>query len=291
MERRYGIGVMQVGRMMERAGSPEALLELVLAFDHAAAVRDLAEHGFGLIELAGDLSLFIPEAFSDSQVERLAALAAELNLGYTVHLPLWSIELASPQEPVRRGSVEAVVRSIEQTLPLQPEVYVLHATGALAAEFGRWTLPPVARGALIGLLQERARQSLEEILSATGLPPRRLAIETVEFPFEQTMELAEALDTSVCLDVGHVLAGFSGPVDPFDALARCLPRLAEIHLHDAPWWGPDFAMRYDQDHRPLGQGDLDLPRLRQTLAAANWDGPIILELRLEQALESLRVLH
>src|SRR5688572_30364936 len=195
MERRYGIGVMQVGRMMERAGSPEALLELVLVFDHAAAVRDLAEHGFGLIELAGDLELFIPEAFAPAQVERLVALAAELGLGYTVHLPLWSVELASPQEPVRRGSVQAVIRTIEQTRPLDPAVYVVHATGALAAEFGRWTLPPIAKSALIGLLQERAHQSIEEILRATGLPPRRLAIETVEFPFEQTLELAEALDT------------------------------------------------------------------------------------------------
>jgi sugar phosphate isomerase/epimerase len=287
---RYGIGSMQIGRMLERAGSPEALLGMVLGFDHAAAVRDLAEHGFGLIELAGDLALFIPEAFSPAQVERLAVLAAELNLTYTVHLPLWSVEPASPLEPVRRGSVEAVIRNIEETRPLQPTVYVLHATGALAAEFGRWRLPSVAKGALIGLLQERARQSLEEILSATGLPPRALAIETVEFPFAQTLELAEALDCSLCLDVGHVLAGFSGPVDPFDALSRCLPRLAELHLHDAPWWGPEFTMRYDQDHRPLGQGDLDLPRLLATLAAANWDGPAILELRLEEALASLRVL-
>jgi sugar phosphate isomerase/epimerase len=291
MARRVGIGSMQVGRMLERAGSPEALLGMVLGFDHAAVVRDLAGHGFGVIELSGDLPLFIPEAFAPSQVERLAALATELNLAYTVHLPLWSIEPASPQEPVRRGSVQAVVRSIEQTRPLQPEVYVLHATGSLAAEFGRWTLPPVAKAALIGLLQDKARQSLEEILAATGIPPRSIAIETVEFPFEQTVELAEALDCSLCLDVGHVLAGFSGPVDPFDALERCLPRLAELHLHDAPWWGPDFTMRYDQDHRPLGQGDLDVARLLASLAAAAWNGPVILELRLDEALASLGVLR
>jgi sugar phosphate isomerase/epimerase len=288
MALRFGIGSMQVGRMLEGAGSPEALLGMVLGFDHAAVVRDLAEHGFGLIELAGDLSLFVPEAFAPRQIEGLAALATELGLAYTVHLPLWSVEPASPQEPVRLGSVEAVIRSIEQVRPLQPEVYVLHATGALAAEFGRWWLPPVAKGALIGLLQEKAHQSVEEILRATGLPPRALAIETVEFPFAQTVELAEALDCSLCLDVGHVLAGFSGPVDPFDALERCLPRLAEMHLHDAPWWGPDFAMRYDQDHRPLGEGDLDVARLLAALSAANWDGPVVLELRLEEALASLR---
>jgi sugar phosphate isomerase/epimerase len=282
---------MQIGRTLQRAGSSEALLESVLRFDHAAAVRDLAGAGFGVVELAGDLELFVPEAFAPAQIERLGALAAELGLTYTVHLPLWSVEPASPLEPVRRGSVEALVANIAATRPLAPEVYVLHATNALAAEFGRWRLPPVARGALVGLLAERARQSLEEILAATGLPSRALAIETVEFPFEPTLDLAEELDLSICLDVGHVLAGFAGPVDVFAALERCLPRLAEIHLHDAPWWGPEFTMRYHEDHRTLGDGDLDLGRLLDRLLAAGWDGPVVLELRVDEAVASLEVIR
>jgi sugar phosphate isomerase/epimerase len=290
---RFGIGSMQVGRMLQGAGSPEALLETILGFDHAAVVRDLtdSEPAFTVVELAGDLILFIPEAFAPAQIERLAALAAERGLRYTVHLPLWSVEPASPLAPVRRGSVDALVANIEATRPLDPEVYVLHATNALAAEFGRWALPPVAKGALLALLQDRAQQSVEEVLAATGFPNRALAIETVEFPFELTLELAEALDCSICLDVGHVLAGFSGPIDPFDALERCLPRLAEVHLHDAPWWGPDFTMRYDQDHRPLGDGDLDLPRLLSRLTAAAWNGPLILELRLDEARASLAAIR
>ena len=287
MPLRFGIATMQIGRMLQQADSLASLGETIRRFDHAAAVRDLASAGFGVVELASDLTLFVPDAFAPTQVERLAALAAERGLAYTVHLPLWSVEPASPLEPVRRGSVEALVAAIRATQPLAPEVYVLHATNALAAEFGRWTLPPVARGALLGLLAERAQQSLEEVLAATGMPSRTLAIETVEFPFDLTLALAEELDLSLCLDVGHVLAGFSGPVDPFEALDRCLPRLAEIHLHDAPWWGPEFRMRYHEDHRPLGDGDLDVPRLLDVLLAAGWTGPLVFELRLEQAVASL----
>jgi sugar phosphate isomerase/epimerase len=281
----------QLGRSLQQAGSAEALLETVLRFDHAGAVRDVAAAGFRVVELAGDLTLFVEDAFAPAQIERLGAAGRELGLTYTVHLPLWSVEPASPLEPVRRGSVEALIQNVEATRPLAPEVYVLHATNALAAEFGRWTLPPVAKGALYALLQERARRSLEELLAATGVPSRAFAIETVEFPFDLTLDLAEALDCSICLDVGHVLAGFGGPMDLFEALERCLPRLAEVHLHDAPWWGPDFRMRYHEDHRPLGEGDLDVARLLDRLSAAGWAGPLVFELRVEQALASLELIR
>lgn len=273
--------------MMELAGSTEGLLEYVLTFDHAAAVRDLAEHGFGIIELSGDVELFLPNAYNDAAIEGLLALKREIGLAYTVHLPMWSVEPSSPQQDVRRGSVDAVVRAIRTIAPLEPEVYVLHATNALAAEFGRWNLPPVARTALLGILQANAQRSLEEILGATGVASRSLAIETIEFPFDLTLELAEELDLGVCVDVGHVLAGFSGPLDPVDALERAGSRLAEIHLHDSPRVGPDGEMRYDLDHRPLGAGDLDVPRVLGTLEAAGFTGPVVFELALDQAVASM----
>ncbi len=288
---RFGVGSMQVGRMMELAGSAEGLLEYILTFDHAAAVRDLAEHGFDIVELSGDVEIFLPGAYSEAAVAGLLELKRDLGLAYTVHLPMWSVEPSSPQQDVRRGSVEAVVRAIRTTLPLEPEVFVLHATNALAAEMGRWKLPPIARTALLGILQENARRSLVEILEATGIATRSLAVETIEFPFDLTLELAEELDLGVCVDVGHVLAGFSGTLDPFEALERALPRLMEVHLHDSPRMGPDGEMRYDLDHRPLGQGDLDVPRLLSVLDAAGFGGPVVFELPLDQAVASLETIR
>jgi sugar phosphate isomerase/epimerase len=80
-------------------------------------------------------------------------------------------------------------------------------------------------------------------------------------------------------------------VDLFAALERCLPRLAEVHLHDGPWQGPEERIGYGKDHQPLGTGGLDVPRLLDRLTAAHFDGPIILELRLEQALVSLQLIR
>jgi sugar phosphate isomerase/epimerase len=159
---------------------------------------------------------------------------------------------------------------------------VFHSTGALASEFYRMRLPEMARALILRQFQNNARESIQAILAETGIASRQLAIETIEFPFELTAELAEQPDLSMCLDTGRVLVGFSGSVDLFGALERCLPRLAEIHLHDGPWQGPEGRIGYGKDHQSLGTGGLDVPRLLDRLTAANFDRLIILELRVEQ---------
>ncbi len=288
---RFGIMAMQIDALVPAGISPQNAMAQIAAFDHAGHVRRLAARGFNPIELGGDMVLFFPHAFATPAIEHLAGLRSETGLGYTVHLPLWSVEPSTPLTPVRQGSVRAVVDSIRATLPLEPEVYVLHSTGALAAEFYRMRIPELARGLALRQFQNGARESIKTILAETGLPSRKLAIETIEFPFEMTLELAEELDLSICFDTGHVLVGFSGPVGLFDALERCLPRLGEVHLHDGPWQGPEMRIGYGKDHQPLGAGDLDLPRFLDRLAAAHYTGPLVFELRTEEALASLDLIR
>jgi sugar phosphate isomerase/epimerase len=184
--------------------------------------------------------------------------------------------------------VEAIVETLRATQPLEPEVYVLHATGALAAEFYNMQISELARAFLLRQFQSGARASLEQILMETGIPSRRIAIETIEFPLDLTLELADELDLSLCLDTGHVLAGFPGWYDFFDVLEKCLPRLAEVHLHDSLLM-PEGKRGYGEDHKPLGHGDLELAHLLDSLSAAHFNGPLIFELQLEEALESLKV--
>lgn len=288
---RFGIMAMQIDQLIPSGLAPQDAMAHIAGFDHAALVRRLALSGFDLIELGGDLALFFPQAFSPAAIERLAALKQELGLTYTLHLPLWSVEPSTPLAPVRQGSTQAVIGAIQAALPLEPQVYVLHATGTLAAEFYRMRLPELARALILRQFQNHARESLQAILAETGIHSRQLAIETIEFPFDLTLELAEELDLAVCLDTGHVLVGFSGPIDLFTALDRCLPRLAQVHLHDGPWQGPEQHIGYGQDHQPLGAGDLDVGRLLDRLTEADFAGPLIFELRVEQALASLKVIR
>ena len=284
---RFGVMDLQIDALVPAGLSAGEAMARIASFDHAGLVRDLAAAGFGLVELSGDMALFLPHTFAPPAIAKLLAVKEELELSYTAHIPLWSVELSTPLDPVRGGAVQAVVDFVEWTRPLEPEVYVLHATGPLAAEFYRMDLPPVAKTFTMRTFQNKARESLEEILAQTGLTSRSLAIETIEFPFEMTLELAEELDLSICLDIGHVLVGFSGPVGLFDALEACLPRLGEVHLHDGPWQGPNLKIAYGQDHQPLGAGDLDTGRLLDRLSEADYAGPVIMELTVEDALASL----
>jgi sugar phosphate isomerase/epimerase len=288
---RFGIITMQREALIPSGMSAEKAMAYLATLDHAALAGRLHEQGFNPIELGGDMPLFLPHTLDGATVERLATLKAETGVSYTVHLPLWSVEPSTPLQPVREGSVQVLLDTMRATLPLEPEVYVLHATGGLAAEFYHMGLPDLAQSFVLRQFQQGARESIETLLSQTGIPSRQLAIETVEFPFDLTCELAEALDLSICLDIGHVLVGYSGPVRLFDLLEACLPRLSEIHLHDAPWQGPECDIRYGKDHRALGTGDLDVGRLLDRLAEAGFDGPLIFELTVKEALASMEIIR
>jgi sugar phosphate isomerase/epimerase len=284
---RFGIMAMQLEAIVPPGVPAEQIMANIMNFDHAGLAKSLFDKGFNPVELGGDLGMFLPNIYSPESVERLAALRTN-GFSYTLHLPLWSVEPSTPLAAVRLGSVEAVVESIQATVPLQPEVCVLHATGALAAEFYNMKISELARGLILRKFQAGARESIRVILAATGLPSHRLAIETIEFPLDLTLELAEEFDLSICLDTGHVLAGFPGWFDFFEVLEKVLPRLAEVHLHDCRKM-PLGVRGYGEDHQPLGTGDLDLGRLLDRLVAANFQGPLVLELKVAQALESLQV--
>ena len=278
---------MALAQQLRDSSSAAELMSAVAGFDRVESIRALAEQGFKTIELGGDLTLFFPGAFDPDVIDGLGELKAELGLTYTVHLPLWSVEPSTPLQQVRRGSVQALVDTIRATAPLEPDAYVVHATNALASEFSRLPVAAEGRPLLLGLFAEQAARSLREVIEETGVQGRMLAIETVEFPFEMTLELAEELDVSMCLDTGHVLVGFSGPVDLFEALEQCLPRLGEIHLHDGPWQGPERSIGYGKDHQALGKGDLDVGRLLDRLTEAAYQGPIIFELPVAASMASL----
>ena len=287
----FGIMAMQMDQLIPTNVTPQSAMQSIATFDYAELVRQIASNGFNLIELGGDLGMFMPQTFAPPTIEKLTALKQELGLSYTVHLPLWSVEPSTPLTPVRQGSVRAVIDCIRATQSLQPEAYVLHPYGALASEFYRMRLPESGRMLILQLFQNGARESVKTILGETGIPSRQLAVETIEFPFDFLLALANEFDTSICFDTGHVLAGFSGAIELFDALEKCLPRLAEIHLHDAPSFLRTHTLGYGTDHQPLGTGDLDVVRLLNRLKQANFNGPIIFELTIEQALASMNVVR
>jgi sugar phosphate isomerase/epimerase len=256
----------------------------------AAQVAAVARLGFRTIELNQDIDIFFPHSYNLPAIERLHLLQEELNLTYTVHLPLWSLEPSAPVEAIRQSSVDVLVDAALRLAPLQPDVFVLHATGALASEFSRMKALQGVEPLVLQLFVVQAQRSIAEFLSRTGLKPRQVAVETIDFPFDLTLGLARDFDLSVCLDVGHVLAGYTSGTSLFDALRQIGSRLAEVHLHDA-YCRMAGGQTQAADHLALGKGDVPTADLLDRLAEQGFEGPLIFELTAEEALESLRVIR
>ncbi|UCG01805.1 MAG: TIM barrel protein [Candidatus Heimdallarchaeota archaeon] len=253
----------------------------ISSVSYVDVVKDSLQNKFDHFEVTGDLAYVLPGLLSKDVINQLTEFKNRNKLSCSVHLPLWAIELSSPNNHIKNASIKCLVDTIEQTRELDPICWVIHATGALISEFSRLQLPHYAKSFMTGMFASTAQKSLEQIIDQTNISPRKLAVENVEFPFREMEECIEALDLSVCFDTGHLLAGYSGEweggvIDFFDTYHD---RIVELHLHDGKI--PRI------DHIPLGEGDLPVQETIETLLEVNFAGPIVFELDLDEVEKSM----
>ncbi|NHJ13934.1 MAG: sugar phosphate isomerase/epimerase [Candidatus Thorarchaeota archaeon] len=247
--------------------------------------EDLETDNISVIEITMDTEHIIPNALSPRAITELAELKDELGHSYTVHLPLYSVEPSSFNRYIRGASVEAIVHSIRLAQELEPEAFVLHSTGALAAEFSRLPLPPELRLILAAYINAFAEESLEDILAKTEINPRKLAVENIEFPFEVTRDLVDKFDTGICLDTGHVLSRQSGDESLMEFYRKHRDRIVEIHIHDGSY--PEGGRPFRTEHTALGRGEMPIREFLLELMKDEYDGPLIFELAPDEVVESL----
>ncbi|MBW0252710.1 sugar phosphate isomerase/epimerase [Cellulomonas sp. PS-H5] len=110
---------------------------------------------------------------------------------------------------------------------------------------------------LPGLLRHAAEHGVRLALE----PEPGMHVETVADALRLRADLGDPAALGLTVDVGHCLvvepAGVAG------ALAAAGPALAHVQIDDMP--------RTHHDHRPFGEGDLDLPAALSALAAAAVD--------------------
>ena len=252
-------------------------------------VREAVSSGYSVIELGMEVLHVIPGSLTSESIDRLVDLKEELGHSYTVHLPLWSVELATFNEPVRLGGVTSTIEAIELAKPLEPETYVLHATGALAAEFSGLNYDAGLVRLISTLLAGFAAASVEDIISKTEIEPHRLAIENTEFPFDVIRDLIDDQDTGICFDTAHLLCRMSGNESVMDFYSTHKDRITEVHLQDATYKKYEDAVARS-DHIALGRGVMGNKTLREfllELSRDRFEGPIIFELSKSEAGESL----
>lgn len=254
----------------------------------ADIVRDAISDHYSVIEITMDAKHMVPGSITLDTMNQLANLKEELGHSYTIHLPFWSVELATFNEHVRKGSVDSIIEAIELSKSLEPEAYVLHASGDLAAGFSNMKYDPTLVRLISALLAGFAASSIEDIVSRTEINPRELAVENVDFPFTILREVVDDLDTSICFDTAHLLAEMSGTESVMEFYAEHKDRIIEVHLQDAAKDNDDSAVQ--EDHVALGRGKMGDTVLREFLSELikdKFDGPIIFELTTDEARESL----
>ncbi|UCE09109.1 MAG: sugar phosphate isomerase/epimerase [Candidatus Thorarchaeota archaeon] len=253
--------------------------------DAVEIMREKVGLGYEVIEVTLDFASILPTVLTPESVQKLADLKDELKHSYTVHLPLWSVEPATFNEEVRKGSVDSTVNAIELAEPLDPETYVLHATGSLGAEFSRLNFSPDAVDLICMYMTTYASTSLEEIIAKSEIDTKKLALENVEFPFRFTRELADEYDTGICFDTGHLMARYSGDESLSEFYKTHKDRIIEIHLQDGFYGVKNDAIVKD-DHIPIGRGQMPVREFMMELVKDRFKKPVVFELTATEAEES-----
>jgi sugar phosphate isomerase/epimerase len=261
--------------------------------DVVELIRNVITEDYSVIELSMDVKHIISNSLTSDSISRLVDLKEELGHTYTIHLPFWSIELSTFNEHVRTGGVDSTIEAIELAKPLEPEAYVLHVTGDLAASFSGMNFGDDLVHLISTFLAGYAAASVDDIINRTEINPRELAIENVQFPFDITRNLIDDLDTSICFDTAHLLSRMSGNESVIDFYRAHRDRITEVHLQDATYKEYEGAVARE-DHVALGHGIMGDAVLREFLTELvkdKFDGPIIFELTKDEARQSLDLIR
>ncbi len=149
-------------------------------------------------------------------MKQLALQAAELNIGYNIHLPI-DIRLGSPSAEKRRHAVEVLKKVFALSADLPVTTHTLHlvydAPGHDPSSVDRWR--DNIHGSLTRLLQ-------------WGVPSTALSIENIDYPLGRVESVITDLGLTACLDIGHLLLYGHGLRT---TLCRWSQQTAIVHLH------------------------------------------------------------
>jgi sugar phosphate isomerase/epimerase len=164
---------------------------------------------------------------SRKELDELRAISKDFSLGYNIHLPT-DVSLTAQERPDRSNALDAIRRVVDLTLHLNPSSWTLHIPYDCSKE----------TGTDVRVWQGHAREALEKLIGE-GIPPRLLAIENLDYPFDRVRDLVLDLDLSICMDAGHlILCG----QDIAAFYRENVDRIPVLHLH---------GVRDGRDHLPL----------------------------------------
>jgi len=279
---RFGISPLSLGLIIDKVLKEKGINGLS-QFRLSELVEGVAKAGYNHCEISLDFFQIFPIPITNEEIERLKNLKQDYDLSYSAHLPFISIELASPNKFIREASIRSIIDAYNSFIQLKDDidVYVLHPTGEFMADAMKFITDPGIYPIAIKLFTETAIKSIKEIIDKSGIDRNKIAIENVEFPLDAIIKMVKKLNTKLCIDTAHVLAGFSGKCDLLEIAEKYFDITGEIHLQD-----------YDDesllsDHCALGTGKNFPPEFLNLIHQKDFKGPIVFELPREDIMTSI----
>ena len=277
---RFGISPLSLEFVIDTILKEKGLAGLA-EFKLSKLIEGVAKAGYQHCEIIMDIFQLFPLQITQDEIEKIKSIKETYEITYSAHFPFISIELASPNKFIRKGSINSIVDAYESFIKLEEDidVYVLHATGEFIADAMGFITDPTIFPVATNLFAELSIHSVQEIIKRTEIDKNKLAIENIEFPFDPTIKIVEELGLKLCFDTAHILGGLSGKYDLIETIKKYYNFIAEIHLQD-------YVKSTILDHAALGTGGFP-PGFLNFINQHNFTGPIVFELPRTQAIKSI----
>ncbi len=218
------------------------------------------------IQWADELGYDFVELYMDGSSERtgldreaITAALAEAGVGCLVHLPFVDLDLGTPRNKVREGSIRELRACLDAAADFGAEKAVLHAsTHATEPEWSERTTKPRILASVRELEAYATARGIE--LCVENLPDDAYSIHTID-------EILTETDASLTIDTGHArVSGYSAE-ETAEFLDSHRERVSHIHVND--------AREARDEHVPVGSGTTDFETILAPLA--DWEGTLSIE--------------
>ena len=220
------------------------------------AIEEGARIGFDYAELymdgATERRKFDPENVRDA--------AADAGVDLLVHLPFVDLEIGSPRDPVREGSLDEQRACIDAAAAMDAEKAVLHASShASPPEWDDEEIAPLLLDSVRELDDYAAERGVE--ICVENLPGIQFTVHDFDLVFAET-------DAAMTFDTGHARVDGMDAEDIADFLDEHADRVSHVHVND--------ARSAADEHVPTGSGTLDFETALAPLREG-WEGTVSAE--------------
>lgn len=232
-------------------------------------VDKLIAHGAENVELMLD-----GEGWNDFHLcmDELAATLVKKHIGYSVHVPVWDMNLTSECAHLRNAVLESYKATIAFASRIEARHVVLHTGWCSDPHFSK------------ELGRSRARAALEKLVEFNKVYDQLLLVENIGSPAASLFTKRQFVDfldgfpgnVGYVVDIGHAHIN-KWQIEPL--LHELGNRLYALHIHDNDG--------YRDEHAPIGRGNIDWKRVLDAAAGTGRDLGLILEYNIETDLEML----